>query len=73
MEVHANYLEHLLLTSSRRLKRLRQRITGSFYLRKKLIACVGDNAELQIKYKRRMSTLNHNTAECESITSTSPT
>ena len=67
LAVHANYLEHLLLTTSHRLKRLRQRITGLFYLRKKLIACVGDNAELQNKYKQRMSTLNHNTAECESV------
>ena len=36
-------------------------------MRKKLIANVGDNVELQNKYKHRMSTLNHNTAECESV------
>ena len=65
--MHAHYLEHLLLTSTCHLKRLRQRISGSFYLWKKLIATVGDNIELQNKYKKRMSTLNHNTAECESV------
>ena len=67
LDIHACYLEDLLLTSTRCLKHLRQRITGSFYLRKKLIANVGDNIELQNKYKRRMSTLNHNTAECETV------
>ena len=67
LDTHIIYLEHLLLRSTRRLKRLRQRITGSFFLHKKLIANVGDNVELQNKYKRRMSTLNHNTAECESV------
>ena len=67
LDIHACYLEHLLLMSTRCLKHLRQRITGSFYLWKKLIANVGDNIELQNKYKRRMSTLNHNTAECETV------
>ena len=51
----------------RKNKRLRERITGGFYLRKRLIANVGDNKELQYKYRRRMSTLNHNTAECETV------
>ena len=67
LDIHACYLEHLLLMSTRRLKHLHQRITGSFYLQKKLIANVGDNIKLQNKYKRRMSTLNHNTAECETV------
>ena len=64
---HCGFLEHLLYTATCRLKRLRQRICGIFYLRKKLIANVGDNEELRYKYRRRMSTLNHNTAECESV------
>ena len=67
LDIHARYLEHLLLTSTHHLKCLCQRISGSFYLHKKLIATVGDNIELQNKYKRRMSTLNHNTTECESV------
>ena len=67
LSVHSDYIENLLLTSTQRVKRLRERITGSFYLQKRLIANVGDNKELQYKYRRRMSTLNHNTAECESV------
>ena len=67
LEQHCGFLEHLLFTSTSRIKRLRKRITGIFYLRKKMIANVGDNQELQYKYRRRMSTLNHNTAECESV------
>ena len=67
LTVHKEFIENLLVTSTRRIKRLRQRISGTFYLRKKLIANVGDNQELQYKYRRRMSTLNHNTAECESV------
>ena len=67
IENHYSFLEHLLYTCTHRLKHLRQRITGIFYLRKKLISNVGDNEELQYKYRWRMSTLNHNTAECESV------
>ena len=47
LPVHSDYIENLLLTSTQRIKRLRERITGSFYLRKRLIANVGDNKELQ--------------------------
>ena len=65
--VHKEFIENLLVTSTRRIKRLCQQISGTFYLRKKLIANVGDNQELQYKYCCRMSTLNHNTAECESV------
>ena len=67
IENHCSFLENLLYTCTRRLKRLHERITRIFYLRKKLISNVGDNEELQYKYRRRMSTLNHNTAECESV------
>ena len=67
LTVHKEFIDNLLVTSTRRIKMLRQRISGTFYLRKKLIANVGDNQELQYKYRRRMSTLNHNTAECESV------
>ena len=67
LTVHKEFIKNLLVTSTRRIKRLHQRISGTFYLRKKLIANVGDNQELQYKYRRRMSTLNHNTAECESV------
>ena len=67
LDNHIDFVEHLIYISTCRLKRLRQRITGIFYLQKKLIANVGDNEELPYKYRRRMSTLNHNTAECESV------
>ena len=67
LENHIHFLEHLIYISTCRLKCLHQGITGIFYLRKKLIANVGDNEELQYKYHCRMSTLNHNTAECESV------
>ena len=67
IENHCSFLEHLLYTCTRRLKRLHEWITGIFYLRKKLISNVGDNEELQYKSRWRMSTLNHNTAECESV------
>ena len=49
LTVHKEFIENLLVTSTRRIKRLRQRISGTFYLRKKLIANVGDNQELQYK------------------------
>ena len=67
VNLHKEFVKNLLITSTRRIKRLRERITGTFYLRKKLIANVGDNEELKYKYRRRMSTLNHNTAECQSV------
>ena len=67
LTVHKEFLKNLLVTSTCRIKRLCQRISGTFYLRKKLIANVGDNQELQYKYRRQMSKLNHNTAECKSV------
>ena len=67
IENHCSFLEHLLYTCTCRLKRLHEWITGIFYLQKKLISNVGDNEELQYKYRWGMSTLNHNTAECESV------
>ena len=51
LTVHKEFIENLLVTSTRRIKRLRQQISGTFYLRKKLIANVGDNQELQYKYR----------------------
>ena len=65
--LHFNHLRDLLNTSSCHIKRLRGRITGAFYLQKKLIEKVGDNQELQYKHRRRMSSLNQNTAECELV------
>ena len=49
--VHKEFLENLLVTSTRKIKRLCQQISGTFYLQKKLIANVGDNQELQYKYR----------------------
>ena len=65
--LHFNHLRDLLNTSSHRIKRLRRRITGVFYLRKKPIEKVWDNQELQYKHCWRMSSLNQNTAECELV------
>ena len=67
--LHFNHLRDLLNTSSCHIKRLCRRITGVFYLRKKLIEKVGDNQELQYKHRRRMSSLNQNTTECELVRS----
>ena len=64
---HFHNLRHLLHASSLHIKRLRRRITGSFYLRKKLVEKCGDNQELQYKHRRQMSSLNQNMAECESV------
>ena len=64
---HYYNLKTLLNVSTRRIRRLRGRITGSFYLKKKLIDKCGDSQELQYKHRRRMSTLNQNTADCESV------
>ena len=64
---HFHNLWHLLHASSLRIKHLWRKITGSFYLRKKLIEKCGDNQELQYKHRRQMSSLNQNTAECESV------
>ena len=50
-----------------RIKRLRGRITGTFYLRKRLIEKCRNNQELQYKHRRQMSTLNQNMAECKSV------
>ena len=64
---HFYNLRRLLNLSSLRIKRLRNRITGSFYLRKKLIEKCGNSSELQYKHRRKMSCLNQNTAECQSV------
>ena len=66
-EEHYTHLTELLNVSSLRIKILRNRITGSFYLQKKLIEKCGDNEELKYKHRRQMSRLNQNTSECESI------
>ena len=64
---HYSHLTELLNVSSLWIKRLRNRITGSFYLHKKLVEKCGDNEELKYKHRRKMSTLNQNTSECESV------
>ena len=64
---HFSNLKHLLNVSSRRIKKLRGRMTGCFYLKKKLIDKCGDSQELQYKNRKKMSTLNQNTADCESV------
>ena len=67
VQEHYIHLKELLNLSSKRIKRLRSRITGAFYLRKKLIEKCGDSEELKYKNRRKMSSLNQNTAECESV------
>ena len=42
-------------------------MTGCFYLKKKLIDKCGDSQELQYNNRKKMSTLNQNTADCESV------
>ena len=64
---HYSHLTELLNVSSLWIKRLRNRIIGSFYLRKKLVEKCGDNEELKYKHRRKMSSLNQNTSECESV------
>ena len=36
-------------------------------MRKKLVEKCGDNEELKYKHRRKMSSLNQNTSECESV------
>ena len=67
LDQQAKYLQNLLFTSTMRIKCPRQCINGIFYLWKKLIANIGDSEELKYKYRHQMSTLNHNTAECNSV------
>ena len=64
---HYVHLKELLIICSKRIKRCHQRITGAFYLRKKLIEKCGNSEELKYKNRKKMSTLNQNTAECESV------
>ena len=66
-KVHFTNLKHLLNVSSHRIKKCRTRITGCFYLKKKLIDKCGNSQELQYKNRKKMSTLNQNTADCESV------
>ena len=60
-------MQRVVHLSKLRIKRLRGRITGSFYLQKQLIEKCGNNQELQYKHRRQMSTLNQNMAKCESV------
>ena len=66
-KVHFTNLKHLLNVSSCRIKKCHARITGCFYLKKKLIDKCGDSQELQYKNRKKMSTPNQNTADCESV------
>ena len=65
--LHFTHLRELLNVSSRRIKRLQGRITGCFYLRKKLFEKCKDSDKLQYKHRRKMSSLNQNTSECETV------
>ena len=67
IHMHYHNIRRVMHNSSMRIKRLRGRITGAFYLRKKLVEKCWNNSELQYKHRRRMSSLNQNTAECESV------
>ena len=64
---HFTNCKELLNLSSRRIRKLRSKITSSCYSRKKLVEKCGDSAELQYKNRRKMSALNQNTAECEAV------
>ena len=64
---HFSNLKRLLNVSSCRIKKLRGRMTGIFYLKKKLIDKCSDSEELQYKHRKGMSTLNQNTVDCESV------
>ena len=46
---------------------MRGQITGCFYLWKKLFEKCKDSDELQYKHRRKMSSLNQNTSECETV------
>ena len=67
VSVHYSRLKELLNIASKQIKCLRSCITGAFYLCKKLIEKCGDNEDLKYKNRRKMSSLNQNTAECESV------
>ena len=64
---HYVHLKELLNICSKRIKRCHQRIAGAFYLHKKLIEKCSNSEELKYKNRKKMSTLNQNTAECESV------
>ena len=64
---HFTNLKHLLYVSSHRIKKCHTRITGCFYLKKKLIKKCGNSQELRYNNRKKMSTLNQNTADCESV------
>ena len=57
----------LVNVCSRQIKKLRGKMMSSFYSRKKLVEKCGDSAELLYKNRKKMSSLNQNTAECESV------
>ena len=52
-KIHFTNLKHLLNVSSRRIKKCHARITGCFYLKKKLIDKCGDSQELQYKNRKK--------------------
>ena len=64
---HFTNCKELLNLSSQCIRKLHSKITSSFYSGKKLVEKCGDSTELQYKNRRRMSTLNQNTAECKAV------
>ena len=61
---HFYNCKSLVNVCSRHIKKLRGKITSSFYSRKKLVEKCGDSAELQYKNRKKMNSLNQNTTEC---------
>ena len=64
---HYSRLKELRNITSKQIKCLRSCIMGTFYLHKKLFEKCGDNEELKYKNRRKMSSLNQNTAKCKSV------
>ena len=64
---HFYNCKSLVDVCSQHIKKLHGKITSSFYSRKKLVEKCGDSTELQYKHRKKMSSLNQNTAECESV------
>ena len=64
---HFTNCKELLNLSSWHIRKLCSKITSSFYSQKKVVEKCGDSAELQYKNRRKMRTLNQNTAECKAV------
>ena len=64
---HFYNCKSLVNVCSWHIKKLHGKIISLFYSRKKLMEKFGDSAELQYKHRKKMSSLNQNTAEYESV------